>query len=204
MAIISALTLVAAVNAYAVGTNVQHTIVQTMEIVEKQYCPASGEAVLKVRLRIVVKNKSKNTFILTKAATVSHYDIRGTNVPLAGKPPLLAYTLPKEEPFDAGMLDSTQPPTELFDVVGPEASVDRIVLVDLWVKNLQLRMKQPSGTFWLSVRVQYWPWSEVAASELRQSWSRFGNLWTRPVEAAPVELSIERNPKIEKCIGRID
>jgi len=203
MAIISALTLVAAVNAYAIGSNVQHTIAQTTEIVEKHYCRASGEAVLKVRLRILVKNKSKNAVILTKAATVSRYDIRGTNVPIAGKP-LLAYTVPKEEPFDAGMLDSTQPPIELFDVVAPQASVDRIVLVDLWVKNLQLRMKQPSGTFWLSVRVQYWPWSEVAASKAQQNWSHLGKLWTRSVEAAPVELSIEHNPKIEKCIGRID
>lgn len=200
----SALILIAAVNACAGETNVTDGLHQTTQILKKQYCPASGGPVLKVRLLLTVKNSSASPVILTRAALVQEYDIRRMSTERSRKPPLSAQTLPEKEPFSATTLDLARPPADLFDIIAPGASVDRIVLVALWVKDLQVTMEVPSATYWLSVRVKYWPWSQVAASEARQRWSRFGTLWTRPVVAGPVELPVERDPMIERCIDRID
>lgn len=200
----SALTLIAAISACAGETNATSELRQTVQIIKKEYCETSGVPILRVRVMITVQNKSATPVILTRAALVYHYDIRETRADRSPKPPLSSQTLPKTEPFSATLLERAEPPAEFFDIIAPEASVERIAVVALWVKDLQARMQLPRATYWLRVRVQYWPWSELAASNAWRRWSKSGRLWTRSVTVGPVELPVERDVRMERCIERID
>jgi hypothetical protein len=56
-----------------------------------------------------------------------------------------------------------------------------------------------TGNQVLQVRVVTWPESPELARMLRHKWRRYGYLWDETIEAAPMEFSIEPEPRLQRC-----
>jgi hypothetical protein len=201
----SSILLLAVAVALGEPSEAKTGLLQKGTVAETHYClQPSGAVVLRVRLLVSVKNDTQTPIVLTRAATISGYTLRRTETARAGTAPVLSFAFPRQEAFDASGLDIARPPANLFEIVEPGASVERVVLVYLPVGRLQVAMSRPSESYWLTVRLQHWMSSEVAAASLRRAWSHFGLLWIDSAGVDPIKLIIDRSPKVERCVGRVD
>jgi hypothetical protein len=201
----SSILLLAAAVALGEPSEAKRGLLQKGTVAETRYClQPSGWVVIQVRLLINVKNDTQTPIILTRAATISSYTLRRTETAQPKTAPLLSFAFPKQEAFDASGLDIARPPANLFEIVEPGASVERIVLAYLPFGRLQVARSRSSESYWLTVRLQHWMSSEGAAASLQRAWSHFGLLWIDSAGVAPIKLIIERSPKVERCVGRVD
>jgi hypothetical protein len=165
--------------------------------------PAGG-VTLDVRFQVTIENTTGDRIILAKFPSVAGYEIRKTSTEPENSRPLVRFNRPKQELLDATKFDRTVPPATLFNIVEPGSTVERAVEVSFAIGKLQVVAPKLTQTYWLVLSLDHWPASEEEALNLRRSWSRYGLLWASMGIVGPIEMNVERSPRLEHCGGRVD
>ena len=179
------------------------SLLLTTKILSEEYCVGDSELDgLRLKLRLIYTNKSKQQLILYKGSRlISRIMISRDSAEAAANrfevnSSLTQLTSGGEDCYKGAA------PNKCFVILPPSASYETEGITGTFTVRGDAREiagAVKSGNHVLQVEVITWYEPVEMAKSLRQRWSRFGFLWYEPIRSTPVPFTVQQQRKVVDC-----